>query len=286
MGRPAGEHVGDEDRLVRLGSLERDGEGFWPSGGTWGASWVVSTGVVIDVSVQLRCNANIGHLTILGVRRSVRTMKPVATGSRGEDNAATAWQPRRRSVEGCPGRVRRRARRQHVTPEALEGMGEALWWIGDPTGVRRLSHPCVTPAYRRDGNDVRGRRGRAAVGRRLHLQPRQRRRRPGWAGTCRESGRGPMTGIFARGTTSAWLHQRQTFGWPSTRRAARSRTVAVNRTAISSCVRCAIWAWHWSGRHRDGRACPHRRRHGWHPRRRVHPARHRRVHLLRHARGL
>jgi DNA-binding CsgD family transcriptional regulator len=41
----------------------------------------------------------------------------------------------------------------HETPEALEGMAEALWWLGDP-------HGCVDyrtrayAAYRREGNDI------------------------------------------------------------------------------------------------------------------------------------
>ncbi|HET9901444.1 MAG TPA: helix-turn-helix transcriptional regulator, partial [Actinomycetes bacterium] len=40
----------------------------------------------------------------------------------------------------------------HVTPEALEGMGEALWWIGDPQGCVDYRTRAFT-AYRRDGND-------------------------------------------------------------------------------------------------------------------------------------
>lgn len=45
----------------------------------------------------------------------------------------------------------------NVTPEALEGMGEALWWLGDPWGCVDYRTRAFA-AYRREGND-----GAAAV---------------------------------------------------------------------------------------------------------------------------
>ena len=79
-------------------------------------------------------------------------MNPVTTGVTTEDYAAAAVAALADGRWGDARDAFAAVLDTHVTPEALEGMGEALWWIGDPRGCVDYRTRAFT-AYRRDGND-------------------------------------------------------------------------------------------------------------------------------------
>jgi DNA-binding NarL/FixJ family response regulator len=79
-------------------------------------------------------------------------MNPVTTGVTTEDYAAAAVAALADGRWGDARDAFSAVLDAHVTPEALEGMGETLWWIGDPRGCVDYRARAFT-AYRRDGND-------------------------------------------------------------------------------------------------------------------------------------
>ena len=79
-------------------------------------------------------------------------MNPVTTGVTTEDYAAAAVAALADGRWGDARDAFAAVLDAHVTPEALEGMGEALWWIGDPPGCVDYRTRAFT-AYRREGND-------------------------------------------------------------------------------------------------------------------------------------